>query len=474
MEIPLAGQMYEHPSRDVNFQRCVNMFPTSGGGREEAPKAVLLPTPGLKELIDTSGQQVRALIKNKGLLYAVVDNIFYEITINTTTLTATKTNRGTLNTSVGAISWEVNPTQIMLVDGANGYIYTPADTTLTTITDASFTGGTMVAFMDSFFVVNVPDSGVLKAASVNDGITYSALDTVTAEGRPDKLVGIITDKRELWAFGEESVEIYYNPGTEDNFPFCRRQGAFLDIGCAAAESITIFNNTLMWLDNRGYVVMTQGYTPQVVSTEAIHKEIDSYESISDAYAFQQQHNGHLWYVITFPTAKKTWVYDAFTGMWHERAYFTANNEFEHHLARCAIKFGRLNLVGDRNSGRICIMSSDYYDDAGEAIHRIRTTPHQTLELNQIGADSLELHMESGKGLVTGQGSNPKIMMRYSQDGGYTWSHELTREIGKLGEYDKRVRWNRLGSGREWIFEFRITDPISFALITAYATISGGR
>lgn len=472
MKLSIAGQAYEHPSRDINFQRCVNWFPTTSGETGQGPKPVLLPTPGLYQLVDTSGNQVRALMPYNNTIYAIVDATLYEITVNQNAKTATATSRGTINTTSGAISWASNPTQLMIVDGTDGYIYTPANTTLTEISDADFAGATMVVFMDSYFIINNPSSAILQASAVNDGTSWNALDVTTAEGKNDNLVGLAVDKRELWAFGRTTVEVYWDAANATAFPFSRREGAYIDQGCAAAESILNIDNSIMWLDDRGFVVRAEGYTPVIISTEAINHAIESYPTISDAYAYQHKEGGHLFYVLNFPSSGKTWAYDVFTKLWHERAYLSQDASLEHHLARNCVRVDGWNIVGARNSGKIYLMDRDYYDDAGQSIRRIRTTAPETMELSQIGIDSLELQLDAGQGLVTGQGSDPQIMMRYSHDGGYTWSSELWRSTGKIGEYDKRVRWNRLGSGREWIFEFAITDPIKCSLIDAYVNISG--
>lgn len=475
MKLPIIGQAYEHPSQDVNYQRCINMFLTSAGpeGRGEQN---LLPTPGLKQLVDLSGSEVRGLIQftDGDIFYAVVDEIFYEITINRDAQTATSTNRGTLNTTNGLVSMAINPTQVMIVDGStDGYIYTVSTTTLTTIADVDFTGGTQVRFFDSYFFYNTPDAATVFNTAINDGSTISALDVFTAEGSPDDTVGIFVDKRELWVFGEKSIEVWFDAANSSGTPLTRRDGAFIDQGCAAAFSIVRFDNTLIWLDDRGYIVKADGYSPVIISTEAINKEISSYEIISDAVAFTYNDRGHLFYQITFPTAQKTWVFDALTRAWHERAYFNQEGEFEQHLGHVHLKTGQLDIVGAHNSGKLYIMSHDSRDDAGDPIHRLRTTQFQQFEFDLIGVDNLEIHLEAGKGLSTGVGSDPQMMMRYSHDGGYTWSNEIVRSSGKIGEYNKRIRWNRLGVGREWIFEFRFTDPIDFAIIDAAVQVDGG-
>lgn len=474
MELKITGPAYEHSSLDVNRQKCVNMFPTQGDLENQAVSA-LLPTAGLHLLGEIgSVEAIRAVIRFDAFLYIVADDKFYKMTFNEEALSATFSELGTLSTRSGVVSWARNPTQIMLVDGSPyGYIHTVSTDTFQAIADNDFTGGSTVVFMDGYFVYNTPNASTMFTTAVNDGTVVSALDVATAEGSPDKLVGLAVDKRELWAFGEKSVEIWYNSANPTGFPFTRREGAFIDQGCGAKHSILNFDNTLMWLDDRGYIVRANGYQPQVVSSEAISQEIRSYSKIDDAVAYKHTDRGHLFYVITFPTANKTWAYDATTGAWHERAFFGQNDSFERDLVSSHVNYNQFDIVGSRSSGKVFLLGEKYYTHGDDPIHRVRVTQHERMELQQIGIPSLELHMEAGKGNITGAGSDPQVMMRYSNDGGYTWSHELWRSSGKIGEYAKRIRWNRLGTAREWLFEFRIVEPIEFALISAYIEISTG-
>lgn len=477
MKIPLSGETYNHPTKDVNAQRSVNLYPAEYGprGQQDAPVLILEATPGLLELVNGTGEEVRAIIPYKNKLYAVIDSTFYEVTLNTAGTSATLTSRGTITTSsTGIINWDTNPTQIMMVDGTStgGWVYTPANTTLTQITDADFTGGVTVVFIDSYFIYNTPNAATIYASAINDGTSISALDVVTAEGYPDNLVALEKFHGELWAFGEQSIEIWYNAANPTGFPFSRRQGAFLDIGCSASNSVVrIDDNALIWLDQKNRVVQAVNYNTQVISNPAINAELDSYAVTSDAIAYSYEESGHVFYVINFPTANKTWCYDLTTQLWHERAYRNFSNKLERHLVNCITPFGKFNIAGARNSGKIYILSKDYYDDAGDAIQRLRSTGHFSGEYELTGISELELHAGVGKGLVTGQGSDPQIMMRYSNDGGYTWSNELWRSLGKLGNYSQRVRWNRLGTAREWLFEFSYTEPTDFTLIESIIEVN---
>ncbi len=473
MKLPIIGGAYELPSQDINNQKCINYMVQSGGPEGSAREA-LVPTPGLKLLIDTAGVQVRGMTVFDGVVYVVVDDTLFELTINTSAKTATKTSRGTLLDSTGFISMKRNPSQIFIADGVNSYTYTPGTTTFAQINDGDFDGAITVAFIGSYFLYNEPNSAIVSATAQNDGTSVNALDFITAEANPDDVVGVAALRNELWVFGEESIEVFYNAANAVGFPFSKRLGADISQGCSAVGSIVEHADQLFWLDDRGYILTNNGYTPVPIGTEALHADIASYSTTSDAKAFGYNDElGQQFYLITFPTAKKTWAYSLETKTWHERAHYTLGTDtFEHVLFHNHVNVSRLDIVGAENSGKIYVMSHDYRDDAGDPIHRIRVTQHHSAEYELIGIDELEVHMETGKGTVTGLGSDPQIQMRYSTDGGYTWSNSLNRSMGKLGEYSERVRWTRLGTAREFTFEFRVVEPIDFSIISASVKTNG--
>lgn len=486
LPLPLVGQLNEHVSQDINYQRLINLVPFKSGfgGRgniisEKGPTFALLPTPGLSELIDLSGNEVREIIEFNDKVYAIVDDTVYKLTINTTTLTATSQSLGTIGTFTGRVSWDANRSskEVMLVtgdfeDSTEGWLIDTENDVLTQITDADFNGGITVRQIDSYFVVNTPNSDRLQSTSSNDGSSVNALDFASAEAAPDKTVAVERDKGDLWVFGENSSEVWYNDGGT-GFPFARRGGAVLDIGCAAAFSIQKIQNTMIWLSSEREIVRAQGYSPETISSEFLNKEIQSYETVSNAFSYTYYDRGSLFYAITFPNVQKTWVCDLKTGLWHQQAFWTENASFTRSKVNCCLRYKNLNLVGDFETGKIYIYGDNYLDDNGQEIHRIVTLPFQHSQFNQIEISRLELHVEVGKASITGSYTEPMLMMRHSEDGGYTWSNERTGSLGKTGEYSKRIFWTRVGTKREWLFELSISDPVKFSIIDATIDISGG-
>lgn len=476
MEVAINGPAYKHVSKAVNNQRRINLFmsPAGPGGVSDPTKYVMLPTAGKRTMIDCGGYETRAVMNINNTVYVVVDDKVYKLTINDDAGTATKTLIGTLTTSnSGPIYWAANATQIMLVDGteSGGYIITESTSSIQKITDMDFTGASTVVFMDSYFIYNTPDGSTIYATNSSNGLIIDALDVVTAEGQPDNMVGLGVTNRELWAFGAETIEIYWDSANATGFPFSRRDGAFLDIGCGAAGSILNFDNTLVWLDNRGFIVRADNYQPQILSDPGVSAAIRSYNRVDDAKAFKQVDRGELFYIITFPTAKKTWAYGAVSQQWHERAFWSLNAEFEHDLINCHTRYKQYDLIGDRQSGNVYILDANYHLDGSLPIHALSTTPHYINELDQVGVDYFHLYIDTGN-QTAGDGEST-IWLRYSNDGGYTWSEPLPRSMGSVGEYSKPIIWNRLGSGRHWQLELHIVANQDYSIITGVAGTSPG-
>jgi len=200
-------------------------------------------------------------------------------------------------------------------------------------------------------------------------------------------------------------------------------------------------------------------------------ELSLYTTLEDAIGMSYADRGNLMYQVTFPNEKKTWVYNYTTKTWFERTYYnSATEREEHHLVQYTSKYKSLDIAGGLRSGILYIMDNEGFTDNGIPIRRKRTTTHGNSEFKLVGIDNLEIRMES-TALATGDGSDPQVSMRYSNDGGHTFSTEMPRSSGKMGEHAKRIRWNRLGIGSEWVFEFSFVEPIKFSIISGAIQIT---
>ena len=461
------GPSYTLRSVNVDCQRCINLYPERdeiGTGKEQEV-AALLTTPGLNTLLTLATSPVRGLYTaTTGDLYAVAWNKVYKISSSWVA-----TQIGTITSTTGHVSMADNTFDLVIVDGtAAGYHWTFASNTFAAITDPAFYGADMVTFQDNYFIFNKPGTGQFYISGLN-AVTFSGLDFSTADGFPDNIIGLISNHRDLWLFNSQTIEVWFDSGGS-GFPFQRIQGAFIEQGCGAKHSIAKNDNTVFWLGGNdkglGIVYMAKGYQPQRISTHAVETAIQSYSNISNAVAYCYQAEGHSFYVLNFPSANTTWVFDSTTGMWHERVY-TNQGQFERHRAdNHAFAYGK-HVVGDYQNGKVYELSTTVYSDDGSEITRQRVAPHLTGELDRVFYQKFQLDIETGVGLdgIT-QGTDPQVMLTFSDDGGHSWSNEKWVSFGKIGNRRMRSIWRRLGASRDRVFRVTITDPVKVVLMGA--------
>jgi len=498
---PILGGSYVARSINAADNRMVNLFPEAvpeGSGGKEA--GFLLRCPGLRLLATVGTGPIRGLWVTNGIAYIVSGSQFYSMT---TSYVATL--QGTVS-GTGPVSMADNGTQIFIACNPLSYIYNTSTLVFAQITDVDFPGAGSVGYLDGYFVFNEPNTQKFWVTALLDGTSVDPLDFASAEGYPDDVVALIVDHREIFLFGNTSVEVWYDAGTPD-FPLARIQGAFMEVGCEAAYSVAKLDNSVFWLGSdargRGIVYRANGYTPARLSTNAVEYAIQSYGNITDAIGYTYQQDGHPFYVLIFPSAEATWVYDVSTNLWHERAGFE-NGLFVRHRSNCQMSFNDEVVVGDYEDGRIYAFDLDVYVDDTQTQKWLRSwralatgqnnlkrTAHHSLQLDAetgVGLsvtpdyDAENLITESGDYLMTESGDyltttsyfgtpgyNPQVMLRWSDDAGHTWSNEHWNSMGKIGSYGTRTIWRRLGMTekiRDRVYEVSGTDPVKIAIMGA--------
>lgn len=472
--VGFIGPSYESRSLNVDCQRCINLYPEidklgTGKAREIA---ALFGTPGLSLLVNTgSGVGRGGKYTSDGKLIVVCGNKVYSISSSWVA-----TELGTINSTSGPVSMDDNGTHLVIVDGTDdGWVVTLSSLAFAQITDPDFLGADQVAFIDGYFIFNERDSGQFYISGLND-TTFDALEIASSEGSPDNIVAILADHRDLWVFNERTIEVFFNSGNAD-FPFERNQGAFVEHGCAAPFSVAKMDNTVFWIGKddkgQGCVYMAKGFQPIKISTHAVDTAIQGYGDISDAVAFTYQQDGHSFYQLNFTDARTSWVYDTSTDLWHERVY-NDNGTFDRHRAQFHVFAFNKHVVGDYANGKLYELSMTTYSDNGTEIIRERIAPHIYEDDAKMFYSKFKLDMETGVGLDgSGQGTDPKVMLQFSDDGGHTWSNEKWADIGQIGNRKARAIWRRLGSARDRVFKIRITDPVKVVLIGADIDVEKG-
>lgn len=520
MKTPILGQAYVARSVNAADNRMINLFPEviPNEGKEAG---FLNRAPGLRLFITAGNGPIRGLWAFEGNMYAVSGDTLYKID-SAYTVTSLGTIAGT-----GQVSMSDNGTQLFVAANGPSYIYNSNTNVFAQITDPDFPGAVTVSYLDGYFTFNEPNSQKIWVTNLLDGLAVDPLDFASAEGSPDGLVAVIVNNREAWLFGTNSIEVWYDAGAPD-FPLARIQGASNEIGCVAPFSVAKLDNSIFWLGQdargRGIVYRNNGYTGVRASNHSIEWQIQQYGDISNAIAYTYQQDGHSFYVLTFPTVQKTWVYDVSTQSWHERAGWS-NGEFIRYRPNCQVAFNNEIFLGDYENGNLYVYDLDVYADNGQIqkwLRSWRPIPSGQNNLRRTAQHSLQLDCETGVGLslgitetdpttayfvastpvigdqspiITGsgeylifnmanipaplstQGENPECMLRWSDDGGHTWSNEHWAPMGRIGQFGRRVFWRRLGMTmklRDRVYEVSGTDPVKIAIVGAELLLSPTR
>ena len=381
-------------------------------------------------------------------------------------------------------------------------------------TDGAFSGANSVDIIDNYFVYNRPSSQQFGSSDALSPISQQ-LSFGSKDGSPDNLVALIVDHREVYLMGEASSEVWVDAGLFP-FPFQRIPGTSTQQGIVAQFSVSRLGDSFAYLsrNNRGQgqVMQMVGYIPQRISTHAVENTLAN-QYISDAIAWTYQLEGHEVYVLSFPTLNITWCYDVTTKLWHKWLYCTNQNEYQRHRGNCCAVFQGMVLVGDYANGKIYELDKLNYTDDGQNIRRLRRAPHLVADFQRQYFEELQIQFQPGVGF-TGLSKNqniflqapyyitptgvliipanqsvvlgnqtaisqstettlPQAMLRWSDDGGSTWSNEHWTTIGQTGKYQNRAIWRRLGQARDRVFEVVVTDPVNAVIVSANLKGSGG-
>lgn len=501
-----VGQAYEAPDPYQDSQRLINWYlEISQDGKSKTPSA-LLGTPGKNQIFDfsitTDGIAIPATGGVRGIwvLPGGTDALWVvgkALILTRMLVPATQTSIaqfgryfiGNLLTNSGPVSIADNgfasgTPRACIVDGPYGYYYNITAMTLAQITDPAFLGADRVDFIDGWFLFTQPGTQKLyTTAPTPYSLTFSGSFFALKDTSSDNIVTHAANNREWWIIGERTSEVWYDAGGA-NFAFSRIPGVAPQIGCAAKHSIARLGDSLAWLSRseRGenVVVKTNQYGYEAISSQAVSNAIATYPLVSDAFAFTYQEDTHLFYVLTFPTADKTWVYDETASkmlgspVWHQRASFDPNTGvFHRDKASGFANYQNIRVVGDYQSQIGYQMSRQFYADGTTPLIANRRCPHiwSKEDRKRIFAAALQIEFAPGVGLQTGQGSDPRAMLQISYDYGATYGTQYFMAVGKAGRFKNRCIRRRLSTARDMVFDVQFSDPVKRDVVGATLTAS---
>ena len=462
----LTNTSYPAKSTIVSSQRLYNMY------SEDAPQSSPFSVPSLYNIPGTSLWQTitgnynsyyGAVVMNQ-YLYVVFGSEVYKIDQNKNV-----TNIGTLGTSPNRIIMVENGQQVtILTSNGLGYYYTESTNTFAQITDPDFPIGSGMTSIDGYTLVSKAETGEFYVSDLRDTTVWSALAKATAEALSDNIVALATYQRQLFILGERSIEIWYDSGVTAQ-PFRPINQTFIQQGCIGKYAYTVSNSGLFWVGDNKSIFWTQSLSAQKISNFGIDYELSKLTNIENIFVSSYVQEGHEFITFTSIQDEFTITYDTATRSWHDRGSLNSTQNGQTYWgATAAISFNNQIIVPGIEVGKLFYLNPAVYTENGSTMTSEVTSSTLFFNFNRFTVNQLVLIMENGVGISEpAQGSNPLIEMTFSIDGGNTWKTSRATYVGKEGEYLTQVKWENLGQARNFIFKFRITDPVPRKIVGAY-------
>jgi hypothetical protein len=460
--INVLGGFYTDDTLPFANQDTVNYIPEIAQVSDGARNVAILKTVPANRAItlnswDTGATQAHLVVDNT--LYLVVDGALFKVGFGVGSATmypATGTKLSVFGSGRCYMNYMQNGTgyDISIYSGQNGYVYNTTNNTLTQIPD--FAGSIACGFLDQYMIGLRPDGTFWFTSDVGDALSFSTFDTYSSEASPDILVGLAVTTREIWVFNQSTIEIFYNAGQQ----FERNNGAVIQRGCMANNSIQVVNGVPFWLGNDGRVYMANGYQAEAISTPAIESEFSKSADLTNCHSYQWESRGHVVYCLTINDGM-TFCYDMATQIWHRRESFLSKNS----NAWAVVRVGNKQYFIDRNTSNLYQFDWDYYrdDDAFNTLVCKRRTQYYHSNGQWMRCNQLYLVMNTGD---VPPNTTSEILLRYSDDSGRNWSNYRKVTLGATGEYAKEIRFYNLGRTNNRLFEIVTSGNSRREIITA--------
>lgn len=479
--LPIANGFYLSDAPVISAQQCINWYPnivqTQGLSQE-----TLFGTAGLEQLQTTGvlNQQNRGSEKMGGIPFFVNGDTLYRLNRTSTNPDVFTTDAlGTIE-GTGRVSMATNGTQlVIMVPGGKGSVWNEGTTTFTAdinAVDSDFTANgnpQYVVYVDGFFLY-ITDEKKFIISNLNNALAYNALDFGSAEASPDEIVGVVVYNNQVYILGAETIEGFENIGGS-GFPF-QRNGIIDDTGLFARFSIINGDDAFRFVgagkDEGPGIYEFKGNKAVKISNTAIDTILQDLtdSEISNIFAMHYGQNGQFFTAFTVESSNQSFEYNAVSGRWHQRTSFISGASTAWRVGSIVSGYGRL-LCGDRIDGRIGAINEDVFTEYGENIRRTLDTIPFAANGNSFSVSSLELTADPGIGDAT---NDPQMRMSRSLTAGKTFTDELSRGMGKIGEYERRAIWRRLGRAKRYeMFRFEMSEDVKPAIIMLQARFKGG-
>lgn len=455
--IPLniVGQSYEHRSEAFSVQKTMNLIPQVelAGAAESS----LTSWPGSKSFYSASGVN-RGMTVFDNELYKVTDNTLYKISS-----AGVATSLGTI-TGANRCIFANDGTNLIITTGGDGYQLT--GTTLTQISDSDFQNGNSVTYLNQQMIFD-GNGGQFQVSDVGDPDSLQPNNFATAESAPDDTIRVYAFREQLYIFGERTVETWYNSVT-GNPPFARVQNATMQVGLGAVHTVDSTDSFCYFLGDDRRVYRFSATQPQNITSIAISHQLDILGDISDAIGGVVRIEGQSFYILSIPSGNKTFAFNEESSAWFE---LSTGADEDRYIGESYVEVYGKRLIADKASGGVLELDLDTFTDNGEVrIFERVFGPINGTSLQAPGERILmswvDIIMQMGAGIITGQGENPQLMVSASFDGGKSFTNEDDVLIGRQGEGRIKARWDHTESFYDCFVKVRCSDPVFLSMFSA--------
>jgi Phage stabilisation protein len=197
--------------------------------------------------------------------------------------------------------------------------YYYSNPTFTKITSANFPSITVrgVVYLDGTYYVMDPKGNIFGSA-INNPASWSALNVIASQSEPDSGVCLSRQLNLIVSFGKYSTEFFYDAANPIGSPLLPYTSAFLEIGCATADSVAQGENNIVFMSTARHkgrsIQVLEGTVPKVISTPFVDRILDR-DTLVNVNAVYFKSQGHAYYVLALPSSNITLVYDFSSGLW---------------------------------------------------------------------------------------------------------------------------------------------------------------
>ena len=453
IQFPLFANIGSHDSRQFSYEVARNVWNTVSSGDKKPCVQVF---PGLKLVTSGSGKDRGDTVMN-GVRYV----------INGTTLY--KENAAGTRTSLGTVSG--TDRAIFANDGTNLYftadssLYKYDGSTVSTVSQSVVSNPSSILYINRTFIIT-GDNGLFATSNAGDGDTYNALNFAEAETQPDPLLRGYYYEQLIYFFGSETTELHKHTGI-GNPPTQRQDTSLVNVGIIGKHAVTNTDQYLYWMGDDRKFYKCVGASFQSINTAGVSHIVSQYEKRLPCIASAFVVDGQDLILFRFPAEGAALVYSETLNYWVELSSGTDKNTRAGWYGNAVTWCYDKNLVTDyRNGNTYELDTKTYTDNSDTRLWIFTTRSFSGADINHSGrvlAKGAFFDMQVGVGLASGQGSNPVLMCEFSSEGREVWQAEQFVEIGAMGDYTQRVRFDDFASGYQVAMRVMGSDPVPITM-----------